>query len=86
MPCNLTGRNREKAALFSKRNGFVENALETAFRKQPAWFQIDSTTAPVAKLYDMSCTLTGIDDAIELISEKVMRVGKNTGSDRRKRT
>lgn len=70
LPDNLKGRIREKAALFYKRNGFVENALETAFRKHPAWFQLDSTSAPIANLYDMPSTLTGIDDAIELILEK----------------
>lgn len=36
LPDNLKGRIREKAAIFYKRNGFVENALETAFRKHPA--------------------------------------------------
>ena len=70
LPDNLKGRIREKAALFYKRNGFVENALETAFRKHPAWFQLDPTSAPIAKVYDMPSTLTGIDDAIELILEK----------------
>ena len=70
IPNDLKGRIREKAALFYKRNGFVENALQTRFRQHPAWFQIDPQSAPVAKLYDMPSTLTGIDDAIELILEK----------------
>ena len=70
LPDNLKGRIREKAALFYKRNGFVENAIETPFRKHPAWFQLDPKSAPIAKLYDMPSTLTGIDDTIELILEK----------------
>lgn len=70
IPQNLKGKIREKADIFYKRNGFVENALQTEFRKHPAWFQIDSHSAPIACLYDMPSTLTGIDDAIELILEK----------------
>lgn len=70
MPSDLKGKIREKASLFYKRNNFIENALETEFRKHPAWFQIDPKVAPVAELYDMPSTLTGIDDAIELILEK----------------
>ncbi|MDI1255391.1 MAG: nucleotide-binding protein [Flavobacterium sp.] len=70
VPENLKGRVREKASLFYNRHGFVENSLVTEFRKHPSWFQIDPNSAPTAILYDMPSTLTGIDDAIELILEK----------------
>lgn len=70
VPANLKGKIREKADLFYRRNGFVENTLKTEFRKHPAWFQIDPKSAPTANLYDMPSTLTGIDDAIEMILEK----------------
>lgn len=70
MPNDLKGKIREKASLFYERHGFQENALKTEFRKHPAWFQIDPDMAPIAALYDMPTTLTGIDDAIELILGK----------------
>lgn len=70
IPKDLSGMIREKAAQFYKRNGFVENAMKTKFRKHPAWFQLDPKNAPIAMLYDMPSTLTGIDDAIELILQK----------------
>jgi hypothetical protein len=70
MPKNLQGIIREKASQFYKRHGFVENAMKTKYRRHPAWFQLDSNKAPVAMLYDMPSTLTGIDDAIEMILQK----------------
>jgi hypothetical protein len=70
IPRDLKGIIREKAAIFYKRNGLVENALQTKFRKHPAWFQLDVKNAPQAIMYDMPSTLTGIDDAIEMVMEK----------------
>jgi hypothetical protein len=70
MPADLKGMIREKAAMFYKRHGFVENALKTEFRTHPAWFRLDPKTAPLALIYDMPSTLTGIDDAIEMILQK----------------
>ena len=70
LPADLKGSIREKAALFYQRHGFVENAIKTPFRKHPAWFQLDPKNAPQAIMYDMPSTLTGIDDAIEMILEK----------------
>jgi hypothetical protein len=70
MPNDLKGVIRQKADLFYKRHKFVENALKTQFRKHPAWFQLDPKSAPVALMYDMPSTLTGIDDAIEMILQK----------------
>jgi len=70
MPTDLKGMIRQKAALFYKRHGLVENALQTQYRKHPAWFRLDAKSAPVALIYDMPSTLTGIDDAIEMILQK----------------
>ncbi len=70
VPKDLKGMIREKAAQFYKRHGFVENAMKTKYRKHPAWFKLDPMQAPVAVLYDMPSTLTGIDDAIEMILQK----------------
>lgn len=70
VPNNLKGMIREKAAQFYKRHGFVENAMKTKFRKHPAWFQLDPNNAPHAIMYDMPSTLTGVDDAIEMILQK----------------
>jgi len=67
MPTDLTGQIREKAALFYKRHGLVEDSLKTKFRRHNVWFRIDPAQAPVAIMYDMPSTLTGIDDAIEVI-------------------
>jgi len=70
IPNDLKGMIREKAAQFYKRHGFVENAMKTKYRRHPAWFKHDPKQAPVAVLYDMPSTLTGIDDAIEMILQK----------------
>lgn len=70
LPKDLKGTIREKAALFYERHGLVENAIKTPFRKHPAWFQLDPGNAPLANMYDMPTTLTGIDDAIEMVLEK----------------
>jgi hypothetical protein len=70
MPADLKGIIRQKADLFYKRHGFKENALKTQYRKHPAWFQLDPLSAPLALMYDMPSTLTGIDDAIEMILQK----------------
>jgi hypothetical protein len=70
IPKDLKGMIREKAALFYRRHGFVENAMKTKYRRHPAWFKLDPKQAPVAVLYDMPSTLTGIDDAIEMILQK----------------
>lgn len=70
IPKDLKGMIREKAAQFYKRHGFVENAMKTKYRKHPAWFKLDPKQAPVAVLYDMPSTLTGIDDTIEMILQK----------------
>ena len=70
IPNNLKGMIREKAYLFYKRNGFSENAMKAKYRKHHLWFQLDQKNAPVAIMYDMPSTLTGIDDAIELILQK----------------
>ena len=67
IPIDLKGMIREKAAQFYKRHGFVENAMKTKYRRHPAWFKLDPNQAPMAVLYDMPSTLTGIDDAIEMI-------------------
>lgn len=66
IPSDLKGRIREKADLFYKRHSLVENTMRTKFRKHPAWFHFDPNLAPMAVLYDMPSTLTGIDDAIEM--------------------
>lgn len=70
MPLDLKGMIRQKADLFYKRHGLVENAIATKYRKHPAWFRLDKKNAPVALIYDMPSTLTGIDDAIEMILQK----------------
>lgn len=70
IPKDLQGMIREKATQFYKRHGLVENAMKTKYRKHPAWFQLDPKYAPVAVIYDMPSTLTGIDDAIEMILQK----------------
>jgi hypothetical protein len=70
MPLDLKGMIRQKADLFYKRHGLVENAIKTQFRKHPAWFRLDPKSAPLALMYDMPSTLTGIDDAIEMILQK----------------
>lgn len=70
MPTDLSGMIREKASVFYKNHGFVENTMKTRFRKHPAWFQLNEKNAPLAIMYDMPSTLTGIDDAIEMILEK----------------
>jgi hypothetical protein len=70
IPNDLQGMIRERAAQFYKRHRFTENAMKTKYRKHPAWFQLDPKNAPMARLYDMPSTLTGIDDAIEMILQK----------------
>jgi hypothetical protein len=70
MPKDLKGLIREKADQFYKRHGFIENTMQTKFRKHPAWFHIDEHNAPQAIMYDMPSTLTGVDDAIEMILQK----------------
>lgn len=70
IPKDLHGLIREKAAQFYKRHGLVENAMKTKYRRHPAWFQLDPLRAPIAMLFDMPSTLTGIDDAIEMILQK----------------
>jgi hypothetical protein len=70
MPADLKGSIREKASLFYKRHGLIEQALKTQLRNHPAWFRLDGDNAPNAVLYDMPTTLTGIDEAITLILQK----------------
>jgi len=70
IPKDLKGMIREKAAQFYKRHRLVENAMKTKYRKHPSWFKLDPKEAPIAVLYDMPSTLTGIDDAIEMILQK----------------
>jgi len=70
MPLNLEGRIREKADLFYRQHSFVQDSLKTKYRRHNTWFQLDPTKAPVAVLYDMPSTLTGIDDAIEILMKK----------------
>jgi hypothetical protein len=70
IPKDLQGMIREKGTQFYKRHGLIENAMKTKYRKHPAWFQLDSKQAPIAVIYDMPSTLTGIDDAIEMILQK----------------
>lgn len=70
MPNDLKGNIRQKASIFYKKNNFTENTLKTKYRKHPAWFHIDVTKAPNAIMYDMPSTLTGIDDAIEMVLQK----------------
>ena len=70
LPLDLKGKIREKATYFYKKHGFVENAITTSFRRHPAWFYLDPKNAPKAIMYDMPTTLSGIDDAIEMILEK----------------
>lgn len=76
MPVDLNGRIREKSDLFYKRHGLIQDSLKTKYRKHNTWFQLDPTKAPIAVLYDMPSTLTGIDDAIEILMKKGY-VGKN---------
>ena len=77
MPADLNGQIREKGDLFYKKHGFVLNSLKTKFRSHNTWFQLDPSKAPAAILYDMPSTLTGIDDAIEILLQKGY-VGKTT--------
>lgn len=70
IPSDLKGMIREKAAVFYKRNGFMANDIKAKFRKHHLWFQLDPKNAPTAIMYDMPSTLTGVDDAIELILQK----------------
>lgn len=70
IPKNLRGSIKEKAVLFYKRNGFSENVIKSKYRKHHLWFQLDSKNTPIATMYDMPITLTGIDDSIELILQK----------------
>ncbi|SFO79700.1 Predicted nucleotide-binding protein containing TIR-like domain-containing protein [Algoriphagus ornithinivorans] len=70
IPSDLKGMIREKAAIFYKRNGFLANDMKAKFRKHHLWFQLDPKNAPTAIMYDMPSTLTGVDDAIELILQK----------------
>jgi len=70
IPSNLKGMIREKAQMFYKRNGLSANVMKAKFRKHHLWFQLDKKNAPTAIMYDMPSTLTGIDDAIELILQK----------------
>lgn len=70
MPLDLKGMIRQKADLFYKRHNLVENAIKTQFRRHPAWFRLNPNSAPLALMYDMPSTLTGIDDAIEMILQK----------------
>ena len=66
----MKGVIREKASIFYKRNGFIANDMKAKFRKHHLWFQLDPKNAPIAIMYDMPSTLTGIDDAIELMLQK----------------
>lgn len=70
IPSDLKGMIREKAAVFYKRNGLMANDIKAKFRKHHLWFQLDPKNAPTAIMYDMPSTLTGVDDAIELILQK----------------
>lgn len=70
IPADLHGMIREKASQFYKKHGFVEDAVQTKFRRHPAWFRLDASNAPHAVMYDMPSTLTGVDDAIEMILQK----------------
>lgn len=70
VPADLQGNIRQKAALFYKRHAFLENTLRTKYRKHPAWFHLDVSEAPNATMYDMPSTLTGVDDAIEMVLQK----------------
>lgn len=70
LPLNLKGNIRQKATRFYKRNNFQENTLNTRYRKQPAWFHFDPSKAPLGSIYDMPSTLSGIDDAIEMVLRK----------------
>lgn len=70
IPADLKGMIREKAAVFYKRNGFTANDIKAKFRKHHLWFHLDPKNAPTAIMYDMPSTLTGVDDAIEMILQK----------------
>jgi hypothetical protein len=70
IPSDLKGNIRQKAALFYKRHALLENTLKTKYRKHPAWFHLDVSEAPNATMYDMPSTLTGVDDAIEMVLQK----------------
>lgn len=71
IPTDLSGNIREKAELFYKKHALADGFLvNTKFRKYPTWFQYDKKKAPTAIMYDMPTTLTGVDDAIELILQK----------------
>ncbi|MET3115456.1 hypothetical protein AAKU52_003205 [Pedobacter sp. CG_S7] len=70
IPKDLKGNIRQKASLFYKRHGLSENTLKTKYRKHPTWFHLDPDDAPNGLMYDMPSTLTGIDDAIEMILKK----------------
>lgn len=70
IPLDLKGIIRQKADLFYKRHNLTENTLQTQYRRHPTWFKLDPSHAPLAIMYDMPSTLTGIDDAIEMILQK----------------
>lgn len=70
IPKDLKGLINEKANIFYKKHGFVENQIKSKFRSHNLWFHLNPNNAPNAIMYDMPSTLTGIDVAIELILKK----------------
>ncbi len=70
LPADLKGNIRDKAKMFYARHELKEAKMKTKYRSHPAWFKIDTSMAPSAIIYDMPSTLTGIDDAIEMILHK----------------
>lgn len=70
LPNDLKGSIRDKARVFYRKHNLTESALQTPLRRHPAWFHLDPSQAPLGIIYDMPTTLTGVDDAIELILQK----------------
>jgi len=77
VPNDLKGSIRDKARVFYHKHKLTESALRTPLRRHPAWFHLDPSQAPLGIIYDMPTTLTGVDDAIELILQKGYR-GRST--------
>ncbi|RZK45141.1 MAG: hypothetical protein EOO61_01090 [Hymenobacter sp.] len=70
VPKNLHGSVKDKARHFYRRNNLIESSLKTSYRNHPAWFHLQKSEPPVGIIYDMPTTLTGIDEAVELILQR----------------
>jgi len=70
LPNDLKGAIGERAVVFYKKHNFIENSLQTPGRMKPVKFQFDPGKAPLAMMYDMPTTLSGIEDSLALILQK----------------